>query len=129
MKRFPAFLVSIAITANSLAFPVKIFAADALCGDTSINTALGCLSVFPPSRLISNIFKWAVGISGAIALIILVYAGILMLASQGDAKRVKAAQELLTAAISGIILIILAVIILNFIGINLLDLGGLGFNV
>jgi len=69
-----------------------------------------------------------VGIGGGIAFLLIVYSGIQMVMASGDPKRIKASQELLTAALSGLALIALSVVLLNLIGVTVLSLQGLGFN-
>ena len=46
----------------------------------------------------------------------------MIMTSQGDPPRLKAGQEVLTSAISGIIMLIFSVFILNFIGFDILGL-------
>lgn len=50
-----------------------------------------------------------------------------MATAAGDPKRVKASQELLTAALGGLVLIVFSVILLNFIGVRIFHLENLGF--
>jgi len=93
-----------------------------------ISTALGCIPI--ESRpFINAIITWGVGIGAGIAFLLIVYAGFLIVTSGGDPKRVAAGRELLTASLAGLVLIVLSVIILNFIGVNILNLGSLGFNI
>ena len=92
-----------------------------------VSTAIGCLPL-DRQQLITVLLNWAVGLSGGIALILIIVAAVLMIASQGDPKRVQAGRELLTAAIMGLVVISLSVVLLNFLGVNILGLSGLGFN-
>jgi len=94
---------------------------------TQIKTALGCLNV-TGKETVNQILRWAVGIGGGIAFLLIVYSGIQMVMASGDPKRIKASQELLTAALSGLALIALSVVLLNLIGVTVLSLQGLGFN-
>lgn len=71
--------------------------------------------------------RWSVGIGGGIAFLLIVYAGFLIMTSAGNPERLKAGQELLTSAISGLILLILSIFVLRFIGIDILGLGAFGF--
>jgi hypothetical protein len=86
-------------------------------------TAIGCVP-FTPKEMVSYLLGWAVGIAGGIAFLAMVYAAIQVLTSSGDPKRIKAGQELLTAAVSGLVLIAISVVALNFIGVKVLALPG-----
>ncbi|PIZ48042.1 hypothetical protein COY29_04345, partial [Candidatus Woesebacteria bacterium CG_4_10_14_0_2_um_filter_39_14] len=73
------------------------------------------------------VLKWAVGIGGGIAFLLIIYAGFMIMTSAGNPERLKAGQELLTSAISGLILLIFSVVILKIIGVDILGLGRWGF--
>lgn len=97
--------------------------------NSGINTAIGCLLTNDPKALISQLLSWGVGIGGGIAFILIAAAGLQLTTASGDPKRAQAAKELLTSAISGLILIIISVVLLNFLGVSVLGLGGLGFKI
>jgi hypothetical protein len=78
-------------------------------------------------EFLSDILRWAVGIGGGIAFLLILYAGFMIMTASGNPERLKAGQELLTSAISGLILLIFSVFILKFIGIDILGLGAFGF--
>ncbi|MEK7168610.1 MAG: hypothetical protein AAB778_01230 [Patescibacteria group bacterium] len=92
------------------------------CADTSVDTAIGCIPVGDTNAFMGWILGWAVGVGGGIAFLLIVYASIMIMTSQGDPTRLKAGQELLTSAISGLIMLIFSVVILRFIGLDLLGL-------
>lgn len=92
------------------------------CGENSIETAIGCIPVSDTNQFMSWILGWAVGVGGGIAFLLIVYASFMIMTSQGDPTRLKAGQELLTSAISGLIMLIFSVFILNFIGIDILGI-------
>lgn len=95
---------------------------------TGIQTAVGCISVLgTPEQFLGDILRWAVGIGGGIAFLLILYAGFMVMTSGGNPERLKAGQELLTSAISGLILLIFSIFILNFIGIDILRLDLFGF--
>lgn len=96
-------------------------------GDAGIQTAIGCIPVFNQTDFLSAILKWAVGIGGGIAFLLIVYAGFMIMTASGNPERLKAGQELLTSAISGLILLVFSIFILKFIGIDILGLGAFGF--
>lgn len=101
---------------------------DVLCEGTGINTAIGCIHALgSQEEFLGDILKWAVGVGGGIAFLLIFYAGFMIMTSAGNPERLKAGQELLTSAISGLILLIFSIFILNFIGIDILGLGKFGF--
>ncbi len=93
----------------------------------SINTAIGCIPVGDTNAFMGWILGWAVGVGGGIAFLLIVYASFMVMTSQGVPDRLKAGQELLTSAISGLIMLIFSVFILKFIGVDILGLGSFGF--
>jgi hypothetical protein len=105
---------------------------DILCesDDKAINTALGCIKVLNNdggTAFMAFVLRWAVGVGGGIAFLLILYAGFMLMTSTGNPERIKAGQELLTSAISGLILLIFSVFILKFIGIDILGLCKFGF--
>lgn len=96
-------------------------------GGLGINSAIGCIPVSDTNSFMGWILGWAVGVGGGIAFLLIVYASFMVMTSQGDPTRLKAGQELLTSAISGLILLIFSVFILKFIGVDILGLSKFGF--
>jgi len=98
-----------------------------LCADgLSINTAIGCIPVSNTSEFISFLLGWGVGIAGGIAFILIVTAAIMILTSAGNPQKIQAGKELLTAAISGLMLIVLGTFVLEFVGVDILNIPGFG---
>lgn len=96
-------------------------------GGNGIDTAIGCIPVNDTNVFMGWILGWAIGIGGGIAFLLIIYASFMVMTSQGNPERLKAGQELLTSAISGLILLIFSVFILRFIGLDILGLGIFGF--
>ncbi|MDH5533530.1 MAG: pilin [Candidatus Pacebacteria bacterium] len=94
-------------------------------GEGGIWTAIGCISQDPKS-LISKLINFGIGISGGIALIIILTSAFSLTISQGDVKKTSDAKEWLTAAIIGLLFIIFSVSILEFIGSTVLRIPGFG---
>lgn len=92
-----------------------------------VDTALGCIRTSSLNIFVTDILRWGVGLSSIGGLFAISYGGILIMSSGGDAKKIKAGQEMITSAITGIALIVLSTVFLNFVGIDILNLGGLGF--
>ena len=93
----------------------------------SIDTAIGCIPVSNTTSFVTFILKWAFGIGGGIAFLLIVLASFQIMTSSGDPKKLQAGKELLTSAISGLLLLIFSVFILKVIGIDILGLGDFGF--
>ena len=77
-----------------------------------------------PKQFISQLLGWGVGIGGGIAFLMIVLAGFQMATASGDPKKVQAARELLMSALAGLIIIALSLVLLNFIGVKILNLPG-----
>jgi hypothetical protein len=95
-----------------------------------INTAIGCIPILGANGqadFLSFILRWAVGIGGGIAFLLILYGGFMVMSSSGDPERLKAGQELITSALAGLILLIFSVFILKFIGVDILGLCRFGF--
>lgn len=100
------------------------------CGPNAVDTALGCIStnVTPDSKgdsFFGKVIQIAVGLGGALALVLMLYGVFIVTTSAGMPDKLKAGQEIITSAISGLIFIILSVFLLNLIGINILGIPGL----
>ncbi len=102
-----------------------------LCGkgNLGVQTAIGCLMAGDPKQLISQLLGWGVVVGGGVAFLLIILAGFQMTTAAGDPKKVQAARELLMSAISGLILIVLSVVFLNFVGVSILGLDKLGFKI
>lgn len=94
-------------------------------GAGGIWTAVGCISQ-DPRDLVSKFINIGIGISGGIALLIILASAFSLTMSQGDLKKTSDAKEWLTAAVIGLIFIILSVSILEFIGNTVLRIPGFG---
>lgn len=99
--------------------------ADPTCdanGQTGIDTAIGCIPFGNTDAFIGFILRWAIGIGGGIAFLLIIYAAFMIMSSRGNPDRLKAGQELLTSAIAGLIMLIFSVFILRVIGVNILGI-------
>lgn len=93
-------------------------------GGNGIDTAIGCINFSNQTEIVGFFVKWSIGIGGGIAFLLIVYSGFMIMTSQGNPERLKAGQELLGAAISGLLLLIFAVFMLRIIGYNILNIPG-----
>lgn len=108
-------------------FSTTVYAQDSIegsCGEGNIDTAIGCIPWQDENALIGFFLRWAIGIGGGIAFLLILYAGFLGMTSTGNPEKIKAAQELLISAISGLVLLIFSIFILRFIGVDILRIPG-----
>jgi len=78
----------------------------------------------PLSTPINNILKYSMGIGGIIAFLLIVFGGFQIILSAGNPEKIKAGKEMITSAITGLLLIIFSVFILRLIGVNILGIPG-----
>ena len=90
----------------------------------SVNTTVGgkagsdqvmTLSCFP--MLIQQLINVGFAAGGTVALIFIIIAGIKFTRSGGDPKETEGARQTMTYAIIGLVIIVLAAAIVNFIGV------------
>lgn len=105
-------------------------AGSVLCGPNNlgVQTALGCLMAGSPKLLISQLLGWGVVVGGGISFLMIVLAGFQMTTAGGDPKKVQAAREMITASVSGLLLIAFSIVLLNFFGFQILGLPGFNIN-
>ncbi len=87
-------------------------------------TGIGCVYGDMGSFIQNTLLGWMIGLAGAAALFCIIYASFMMQISQGNAEKIKKAQELLTSCIMGLILIIFSTFILRVIGVDILRIPG-----
>ncbi len=88
-------------------------------------TAIGCIPT-TPSGFIGKFLNLGIGIAGGIAFLLILFSGFQMMTSAGNPEKLNAGKELLTSAISGLILIIFSLFLLRLIGFNILKLPDFG---
>lgn len=118
-------LLTLAFLAYFIAlFPTLKPPALAACnGDpNAIPTAIGCINVANPGDFVGSILSLAMGVAGGIALLLIIYGAFQVLLSAGQPEKVQAGKELITSAITGLLLIIFSVFILEMIGLKVLGL-------
>lgn len=94
------------------------------CGSWS---AVGCIgSGGTPNDFVQKIIEIGVGLGGGIAFLLILFAGFQRITSAGNPEKLHEAKELMTAAISGLLLIIFSIFLLKLIGVDILHIPGLG---
>jgi hypothetical protein len=96
-----------------------------LVRDKGIWTSLGCIE-FEGSSMIRSLIVTALGLAGGIGLLMIIAAGAMFTMSRNDPKKVGDAKELLTSVVIGLVFIAFSVTVLQFIGVTVLRIPGLG---
>jgi len=78
----------------------------------NLTNAFTNISIFG-GMSVSDIFTWALGIGGMAALGIIIFGGVMYIASAGNVSRQEDAKEWVKAAIYGLILLAAGYLILN----------------
>ena len=82
-------------------------------------TAIGNIP-FDAVPLAQKIVQLGLGLAGGIALIIMVIGSVRVLTSSGDQQKLNGGRDMIIAAVSGLLFMIFAVMILRFIGFNII---------
>ncbi len=91
--------------------------------NTGTYTAIGCITT-DPNALLEKFLGLAIGISGGIAFLLILFGGLQIMTSAGNPEQLNAGRELVSSAIAGLLLIIFSVFILQFIGVNIIGIPG-----
>lgn len=90
-------------------------------------TAIGCVGEGGnPSVFITKLVDIGIGLGGGVAFLLILVSGFQTIVSAGNPEKLHAAKELMTAAISGLLLIIFSIFLLRLIGVEIFQLPGLG---
>ena len=90
-----------------------------------IRTALGCIPT-NPGGFIKWLFSSVLGLAGGIAFLIMAAGAFIFMTSQGNPEQINKGKDLIVAAITGLLFIIFSVFLLNLIGVEILQIPGLG---
>lgn len=104
--------------AESITSPFSPFAG---CSDNAINTAFGCVSV-NGTDFVSTLLTFGIGIAGGIAMLLIIFGGFQILTSAGNPERLNAGKELISSAITGLLMIVFSVFLLRIIGVDILGI-------
>jgi len=88
-------------------------------------TIFGCLPS-DPNGFAASLLRFSLGIGGGIAFLASLLGCFYLLTSQGDPERINLGKKIIFYAISGLLIIVFAVFILQFLGLNLLGIPEFG---
>lgn len=91
----------------------------------AIKTAIGCIHT-NPADLIADVLKFALGIGGGLAFLMMLLGAFQMLTSAGNPDTLAAGKDRLTSAVIGLLFVIFAVLLLQIIGVDILGIPGFG---
>ncbi len=107
------------LAATAIALPSQALAQSpfergaALVNGIGVNATGG--SPQPLERILGNIINAVLGFLGIVFLILLLYAGFLWMTAQGEEKQVTKAKDIIKQAVIGLIVIVAAFAISNFV--------------
>jgi len=87
-------------------------------------TAIGCVDINLQGIIQEQIFGWGIGLAGVSAILCIIYSAFILQTSGNNPEKIKQAQDTMTACITGLVVIILSVFILNVIGVDILRIPG-----
>lgn len=90
-------------------------------GCSKVQTAVGPIET-KPEAFVKSVFGLVLGLSGGIALLLIIYGGYQLMASRGKPEATEAARDQITAAIIGLLFIIFALVLLQVIGYDILKI-------
>lgn len=68
-----------------------------------------------PENITVNVIQWALGVLGLIAVIMILFGGVMWMTSAGNEEKVRKAKEILRAAIIGLVVILLSWALVAFV--------------
>lgn len=87
-------------------------------------TAIGCFGGDTPNEFIASFIRLGTGLGGGVAFLLILFSGFQRITSAGNPEKLHEAKDLMTAAISGLLLIIFSVFLLRLVGVDILQLPG-----
>lgn len=113
MKKFSKFAL-IAGSVAILALPVATYAQPTSFSVESIGAQIG-LGDADLKETVLNIIRWILGIMTLIAVVMIIYAGFVWLTAAGNEDNVDKAKKIISAAVIGLIVVLLAWAIVIFV--------------
>lgn len=102
----------------------KVACVDCISQGEHFYTALGCVPTNIPKFIQEFILQIGLSLAGGLAFLRLIWGAIITMLSSGDPKKLLQGRDVMVSAILGLLLIIFGVVILRFIGVDVLKLPG-----
>ncbi|MBI3956059.1 hypothetical protein HY339_02290 [Candidatus Gottesmanbacteria bacterium] len=71
---------------------------------------------------VTTLLNFGIGIAGGIAFLLIIFGGFQILTSAGNPERLNAGKELISSAITGLLMIVFSVFLLRIIGVDILGI-------
>ncbi|MFA6588298.1 MAG: pilin [Patescibacteria group bacterium] len=111
MKLTNKHLAALGLSLISLALPM---AAMAVSFDTTFAGSLGFTSV-DLKQAVLNVITFVLGLLGLIAVVFILYAGFIWMTAGGNEDKVDKAKQIISSASVGLVIVLLAWAIVNFV--------------
>ncbi|MFH0749904.1 MAG: pilin [Candidatus Gottesmanbacteria bacterium] len=108
---------------NTFISPQKEACDDCMKAEKKVWTAIGCIDA-SPSGIINTFLPFGIGIAGGIAFLLILFGALQIMMSAGNPEKLNAGKELISAAITGLLLIIFSIFLLQLIGVKILRIPG-----
>lgn len=107
------------------AAPPKISAAGQTCTgpEPGLLTAIGCINT-QPAKLVGDVLRFLLGIGGGIAFLLMLFGVFQMITSAGNPQTLKEGQDRFTSAVIGLLMVVFSVLLLQIIGVDILNIPG-----
>lgn len=89
----------------------------------AFKTAIGCVHT-NPAEFVKDLMKFVIGIGGGLAFLMMLLGAFQMLTSAGNPETLKAGQDRLTSAVIGLLFVIFSILLLQIIGVGILNIPG-----
>ena len=93
------------------------------CIATGVWTAFGCID-YTQQGIVTSLSRLGVGLGGGIALILVLYGSFTISTSTSNPQRLQNGQQILISALVGLFFMILSVVMLQFMGVEILRIPG-----
>lgn len=90
-----------------------------------VYTAIGCVPT-EPVALVQSLVRFSSAMGGGIALLLMAWGALQMIASAGNPENLKKGHDQFINAVIGLLVIILAVVLMQIIGVDILQIPGFG---
>lgn len=89
----------------------------------AFKTAIGCIHT-NPAEFVKDLMTFVIGIGGGLAFLMMLFGVFQMLTSAGNPETLNAGRSRLTSAVIGLLFVIFTVLLLQIIGVDILQIPG-----